>query len=56
MTSQKPAKYDRLNKNLCPIQGMQTKNVFDFDHDVCINTLINGVTFTGNILSEKIVS
>ena len=30
------------------------KKYFDFDHDVpLINTLINAVTFTGNILSEN---
>ena len=41
----------------CPIQGMQAKSIFILIMMFpSINTLINAVTFTGNILSEKIVS
>ena len=35
MTSQKPAKLWLTEQE--PIQGMQTKKYFDFDHDVPIN-------------------
>ena len=38
------------------MQGMQTKNILILVMLSLVHTLVNAVTFTGSILSEKIVS